>query len=173
MFVYAFDPVTKEYRGPIEVQESPLEPGKYLDDIPNTLKFRAPLTGPHEVGVAEGNEWVVKPDYRGDWFGPDGALYSITEIGVEPAAGWTREPPVLPDQPIAVTPWQFRKALNQQGLRADVENAVAASDDQDLKDGWEFATEFVRNDPFVVSMAVAIGKTDADLDALFELAKTL
>lgn len=75
--------------------------------------------------------------------------------------------------PITVSPWQLRKALNQLGLRAQVEQAVADVGDQNLKDGWEFATQFVRTDPFVVSMGQALGKTDADIDALFALAATL
>lgn len=73
----------------------------------------------------------------------------------------------------SVTPWQFRKALNQTGLRQQVEEAVATSTDQNLKDGWEFATTFVRNDPLVVTMGQALGKTEAELDSLFELAKAL
>jgi hypothetical protein len=80
---------------------------------------------------------------------------------------------LLPKPPITVTPWQFRKALNQLTLREQVEQAVAVSTDQDLKDGWGFASSFVRNDPFVVSMGQALGKTDADMDQLFELAQTL
>lgn len=75
--------------------------------------------------------------------------------------------------PITVSPWQFRKALNQLGLRDAVEQAVAASGDQNIKDGWEFATFFIRNDPFVVSMGQALGKTDTEMDQLFALAQIL
>jgi len=75
--------------------------------------------------------------------------------------------------PSVVSAWQIRKALNQTGLRASVEAAVAASGDHDLIDGWEFAGEFFRNDPLVVGMGAALGKTDAEMDALFVLAATL
>lgn len=81
--------------------------------------------------------------------------------------------PVVVQKPISVTPWQIRKALNQIGLRSAVESAVSASSDQSLKDGWEFATEFVENSPFVVSMCAALGKTDAERHELFVLAKSL
>ena len=81
--------------------------------------------------------------------------------------------PPPPQVPQSITPWQIRKALNQLGLRAVVEAAVAASTDQAVKDGWEFATEFVRTSPFVVSMGAEFGKTDAELDALFILGASL
>lgn len=87
-------------------------------------------------------------------------------------------PPDLPtyvapeDQYITVSPWQIRKALNQMGLRAAVESAVA-SGPQDIKDGWEFASKFVENDPFVVLLGNALGVTSAELHQIFELAKTL
>lgn len=78
----------------------------------------------------------------------------------------------IPTPVISVSPWQMRKALNQLGLRAAVEAAVAAAD-QDTKDGWEFATQFVRTDPTVVAIGVALSKTETEIDAIFELATTL
>ena len=71
-----------------------------------------------------------------------------------------------------ITPWQMRKALNQLGLREQVETAVAAGN-QDVKDAWEFATYFVRTDPLVVAMQSVLGKTDAEVDALFMLGAAL
>jgi hypothetical protein len=40
--VYSYDPVTGDYKGTVEAQESPLEPGVYLDDIPHTIKVAPP-----------------------------------------------------------------------------------------------------------------------------------
>jgi len=71
--------------------------------------------------------------------------------------------------PPEVTPWQMRRALNQLGLRAMVEAAVAAGD-QDARDGWEFALEIRRDNPLLAGMAAALGMTDAQLDDLFRLA---
>lgn len=90
------------------------------------------------------------------------------------AVGNTPDPadaPVVP--PISVSPWQFRKALNQLGIRQAVEDYVTASTDQEVKDGWQFATEFVRTDAFVAAAGTALGKTDTDMDALFQLAASL
>jgi hypothetical protein len=74
---------------------------------------------------------------------------------------------------ISVSAWQLRKALNQLGLRAAVEAAVTSSTNQDLKDGWSYAGTFNSDDPLVVAMGTALGKTPSQMLALFELASTL
>jgi hypothetical protein len=79
----------------------------------------------------------------------------------------------LPPPVYTCSPWQIRKALNNQGLRQGVEDAVAQSDDITLKDGWEFATEFRSNDPFVISMGAAMGKNEAETAELIQYASTL
>lgn len=71
------------------------------------------------------------------------------------------------------SPWQIRKALNAQGLRSAAEAAVAASTDQALKDGWEFATEFRSDDPFVISMGTTLGKTAEETALFIQYAATL
>lgn len=71
------------------------------------------------------------------------------------------------------TAWQFRKALNVLGLRAAVESAIAASSDQNIKDGWQYTSDFHRYAPLVIQFGQALGKTDAEMDALFALAGTL
>ena len=72
----------------------------------------------------------------------------------------------------SVTPRQIRQALTRAGLRASVEAAVTAGD-QDTKDWYEFATEFERNNTHVVSVGVALGVTDLQLDDLWTLAGSL
>ena len=69
--------------------------------------------------------------------------------------------------------WQIRKALNTLVLRKAVEDAVALSTDQTLKDGWEFATILRSDDPFVVAMGAALGKTQAEVDQIIQLASSL
>lgn len=78
----------------------------------------------------------------------------------------------IPPQPIIVSPRQIRQALTASGLRASVEAAVAAGD-QDVKDWWEFATTFESNHPMVVGMATGLGVTEQQLTNLFNLAKSL
>lgn len=90
------------------------------------------------------------------------------------AAGNIPDPILPPPSPVAVcSRWQIRKALNQIGLRSAVEAAVAASTNQDVKDGWEFANEFRSDDPLVVAMGVTLGKTEAEVRGIIELGATL
>lgn len=74
---------------------------------------------------------------------------------------------------VICSPWQIRKALNTLGLRQAVEDAVAASNDITLKDGWEFATEFRSDDPFVMSMGISLGKSEQETRDLIVFATTL
>jgi len=72
----------------------------------------------------------------------------------------------------ALSPRQIRQALTRVGLRAQVEATVAAGS-QDLKDWWEFATQFERNHPLVVAMGQQLGQTPQTLDDVWALGKTL
>lgn len=91
----------------------------------------------------------------------------------------TQVPPSAPAPvvPASVSPRQIRQALNRVPhgagtLRQAVEAAVAAGD-QDLRDWWEFATEFERSNEHVAEMGLTLGKTDVELDDLWRLAVTL
>lgn len=76
-------------------------------------------------------------------------------------------------QPVlSVSQWQIREAMNQLGLRVEVEGAIAAGD-QSLKDLWNYAPAFSRDHPKIAEIATAIGKTEADIDGLFTLAASL
>ena len=79
----------------------------------------------------------------------------------------------LPPPVYTCSPWQIRKALNALNLRQAVEDAVAASTDITLKDGWEFATEFRSDDPFVITMGAALGKSESETAELIQYASTL
>lgn len=80
--------------------------------------------------------------------------------------------PDLDPLPIGATPFQFRKALNASGLRSAVEAYIAGAD-QDIKDGYEFATEFRSDDPMVLAAAAAVGKTPDEAYEFIAFAKTL
>jgi len=81
-------------------------------------------------------------------------------------------PVVVATPPASVSPRQIRQALTRAGLRASVEAAVAAGD-QDTKDWYEFATAFERSNPVVAALGAALNVTDAQLDDLWALAGSL
>jgi hypothetical protein len=74
--------------------------------------------------------------------------------------------PAPPFVPEVISPRQFRQSLTYCGFRSNVESAVAASD-QDTKDWYAVATQFERHHPKVVSMAQALGYTDAQVDQVW------
>ncbi|NPU64593.1 hypothetical protein HL667_06250 [Bradyrhizobium sp. 83012] len=78
----------------------------------------------------------------------------------------------LPRFQIVVTPRQIRLAMTQVGVREQVEEYVKQAPIA-VRDSWEYSTQLKQNDPMVVACMVALGKTQAELDALFELAATL
>ena len=78
--------------------------------------------------------------------------------------------------PQVVSPRQIRQAMSRVGLRQAVEDAIAAASaggDQDTKDWYEFATEFVRTNPHVIALAASLNVSVAQLDALWTLADSL
>lgn len=73
-----------------------------------------------------------------------------------------------------LTPLQIRRATNQLGLRDEIEALMAnPQTPMDLKDYWSSAQEFQRSHPIWQQALALIGKTEADLDALYDLAETL
>ena len=75
--------------------------------------------------------------------------------------------------PTVVTIRQARLALLQSGLLDDIDAAIAASTDRALKIEWEFATEFRRDWPALISVQSVLGLADPQVDDLFVLAATL
>lgn len=95
------------------------------------------------------------------------------QIGWLVVDGVATEPPPKPvPVPQSVSPRQIRQALTRAGLRASVEAAVAAGD-QDTKDWYQFSNPFERSNPVVAAMGAALNVSDAQLDALWVLADTL
>ena len=83
------------------------------------------------------------------------------------------DPARIKTQVYSCTAWQIRKALNNRNLRQAVEDAVAASTEQELHDGWEYATEIKSDDSFVIMMGQTIGLDQAGVDELIQYASSL
>lgn len=74
---------------------------------------------------------------------------------------------------LPVTRRQMLTALHRAGLLATIKSAVVASGDVELQIAFDESQEFQRDNPFLASMAQALGKTDAEVDAIFALAASL
>jgi hypothetical protein len=73
--------------------------------------------------------------------------------------------------PQSVTSAQLRLALTQQNLLAAVNTAVAAASNE-IQVYWEYQSTFNRQAPLLLGMAVVLGLTSAQCDAIFILAGT-
>ena len=74
--------------------------------------------------------------------------------------------------PRIVSPRQIRLAMNVLGLRTTIETWVK-SQSQSVQDSWDYTTEFIENNPLIIACMTAIGKTQADLTALFDFASSI
>jgi hypothetical protein len=72
-----------------------------------------------------------------------------------------------------VTRRQMLTALHRAGLLETIKGAVSASGDVELQIAFDESQEFQRDNPFLASMAAALGKSDAEIDAIFALAASL
>lgn len=72
-----------------------------------------------------------------------------------------------------VTRRQMLTALHRAGLLDTIKAAVAASGDIELQIAFDESQEFQRDNPFLASMAQALGKSDTEVDAIFALAASL
>lgn len=76
----------------------------------------------------------------------------------------------------SVSPRQARLALLSAGKLAAAETALAAMtgpQGEAARITWEFATEVLRDDPLIGSLAPVLGLTETEIDNLFALAATL
>lgn len=107
----------------------------------------------------------------------DGKSYFVTVDGVEreatPQEIATAEATAARAAIKPVTRRQMLTALHRAGLLATIKGAVAASGDVELQIAFDESQEFQRDNPFLAAMSQALGKTDAEVDAIFALAASL
>lgn len=79
----------------------------------------------------------------------------------------------LPRQHITVTAWQLRQMLITQGMYEQVKSAVAASGDEMMMTGFEYAAEIHSDSPLLLAILPALGLDEDAMYALFGQAKAL
>lgn len=111
-----------------------------------------------------------QPTIPGSWVACGNAGIGWSFDGVTFAA-----PPSAPFVP-TVSRRQARRALLDAGLLASVESAINGLSEpakSRARIDWEDATEFRRDWPLLVTLASALGLSDAQVDALFAAAALL
>jgi len=97
------------------------------------------------------------------------AIMALVKAGELTIAPYVAPPPVVP---LSVTPRQVRLLLLSQGLLANVEAMIAASDEA-TQITWKYASEFRRDDPLLEGLAKQLGLTDEQIDQFFIAAAAL
>lgn len=119
--------------------------------------------GLHEA-IAEAGHTLVQRD--GVWVSSnDQAVQAIIDAFDPVVYARSLIPPV--------TRRQMLTALHRAGLLQTIKGAVTASGDIELQIAFDESQEFQRNNPFLATMAAALGKSDAEIDAIFALAASL
>ena len=130
--------------------------------------------------IAHGKiHWLFTASELLEWNNDMCPAVDVTDIEPKPLVGYLydgglfREPvPEVIVSNLIVSPRQIRKALTDAGYREVVELSVA-NGTQELKDWWEYATQFEEQHPEVVGMAANLSLTDAQRHDLFVLAASL
>jgi len=102
----------------------------------------------------------------------------LESMGLSPVEGHVFPEPeplpaVAPVVPVSVTNYQLRQALNESPEdRAAVDALVNSSDDPNIKDGWEHASEFKSDNALFVGAVTYLGWSQEKVDDLLIRAST-
>lgn len=182
MKIWNYHSTTGELIGESVADPDPMTEGEFLHPAFSTTIAPGAAQPGRAWRFNQYRVWENVADCRGEvWWKADAKdntdPMKIVNIGDPTHWGLTNvEPPappvaLSPASPVTVSPRQIRLALNRAGLRATFETQ-AANATQDFKDTWQFASKFERNG-LVNDVLSAMGKAPAEIDALFEVAKTL
>lgn len=92
--------------------------------------------------------------------------------GVQNGKWLIKTAPVEPSVPQIVSARQARLALLQANLLSTV-TASVSSMPQEVQITWEYATEWQRSDPYIISIGTSLGLSSAQIDQLFIAASNL
>lgn len=162
------------YTGAYDAQESPMEPGAFI--TPDLSIDIAPVILAGFCPKLINGAWVNIPDHRGMVYETaTGTTVDYDEIGELPTnltslpkplghfnwvnGAWT-EYVVIP----TLTMRQARLALLNMALLDDVEAAITTTENRIW---WDYSTTVERSNPLVISVLTALGKTSAEIDAMF------
>ncbi|MGB0695359.1 MAG: hypothetical protein ACPGOY_06890 [Rhodospirillaceae bacterium] len=154
MDLYFFDQ-EGVYIGTSEARRSPLEPTVWLVP-PNATKDVPPEIPEGSRARWDGLRWLVEP-------------IPVPETGPETEP--EQEP--QPVTPVTVTPAQARIALLRGGWLDQVEAILAKPEHREASILWEYGTTVERDSPVLAAMAAELQLSEAEIDDLFQTARSL
>ena len=105
------------------------------------------------------------------------AVIQIDGLDPEPTLGWLFINGALGSPLPSITPRQLRLALLLSGVDLASIDAVIDTLEEPVRSmtriEWEYAIDFDRNAPMVTALGGALGLTNAQIDAVWQLGKTL
>lgn len=111
--------------------------------------------------------------YPAGWFYDPAAREAMGIVEV-PGDDPGEQPPTAPPVPEAVAMWQARAILIEDDLLDDVNAVLAAIPDEKTRKlaqaKFEYSSTVRRDDPLVTEVFPTLGKTEADIDAMFRRA---
>lgn len=110
------------------------------------LETSGTIDAPHMIALADGQDWPLGKVWDG--------------------AAWGDAPPVVPSVPQEVSRSQGLIALDALGLLDAVETIVASAP-RPVQIAWANEPMFSRDSPAINALWAALGKSAAELDALF------
>lgn len=123
----------------------------------------------YTINIATG---VVTRDSDGKQVAPCQSLYEPDYVAYAQWVAAGHEPAIINVPPLHFDPIsraQLRLALDAAGLTAAVEAAIAGGPAA-LRIMWEDSQNYHRHHPMVLGVQQALGKSDAELDALWQAA---
>lgn len=147
MLIYAFRSSDMCYTGPVEVPDG-------TTAIPPYHTFQAPpeMEGFHAV-------------MSGGWILVEGPVPPDPQPEID-LQNWRNS--------TACTPFQGRMALFNANLMTQVEAIIAdAATPQETKIAWEYAIEWRRMSPMIVTLGATLNLTDSQIDDLFKDAQSI
>lgn len=184
MNIHNYSPITGEYVGTSKAQKSPLEDDVYL--IPaHSTKTAPPVANKGFARVFDGKDWGQVIDKRGEaWWDSNRDQVTIEDLGDPTGRGLVSSkppppPPSTDPTDYELTAFQFFSFFDGIGLTEEVVDAAIDQVEPNVtkriqhKRRFRHATSYRRDHPLLVSLVSAVGKTPAQIDIAWLVAKDL
>jgi len=152
MRVFHYREDTGEFCGSEAADVSPLEPGALL--VPRLATAKCPphvAAGFCAVFDEDSDQWTVKRDARGVYFGADGAVLTVRELGVEAPANASKTQRPSNDHVLVDGSWQIDTERFKSRLKAAIQATLNQRRAAGVPLYIDGAQALVQTDPVAIS----------------------